>query len=345
MSPYDGDIIEAMGAPFMDAIREDRTTLLVNDSLRSLVFVVLAAFTLWLYSTKKFKQTLTVAVLTALVVFDLVGVDRRYVNSEDFVNRRVMEQPFQKTAATLQLEKETGRYRVYDAANNAFNSAEVSYTNSSIGGYHAAKPRRMQQLFDYQIAKNNVRVLNMLNVKYVIQSDENGQKLALVNPAANGNAWFVEEVITVKSADEEMKSLDNLDSKNVAIYGGYNENASSVSTASIWGGYKKDSLATIKLDLHSPNHLKYTSDNANDGLAVFSEMYYSKGWKAAIDGQEAPIFNVNYVLRGLQTPAGKHTIEFKFEPEVVKTGGTIALISTILMVLLVGLGLYFQKKS
>jgi len=109
VSPYDGDIIEAMGAPFMDAIREDRTTLLVNESLRSLVFVVLAAFTLWLYSTKKFKQTLTVAVLTDLVVFDLVRVDRRYVNSEDFINRRVMEQPFQKTAKTLQLEKETGR--------------------------------------------------------------------------------------------------------------------------------------------------------------------------------------------------------------------------------------------
>ena len=109
--------------------------------------------------------------------------------------------------------------------------------------------------------------------------------------------------------------------------------------------FEKDSLASIQLTQYQPNHLKYVSNNKNDGFAVFSEMYYSKGWKAAIDGQEAPIFNVNYVLRGLQTPAGKHTIEFKFEPEVVKTGGTIALISTILMVLLVGLGLYFQKKS
>jgi hypothetical protein len=109
----------------MDAVREDRATLLVDDSLRSLVFVVLAAITLWLYTTKKFKQTLTVGVLTALVVFDLVGVDRRYVNTDDFVNKRIMQQPFQKTAATLQLEKEKGRYRVYDAANNAFNSAEA----------------------------------------------------------------------------------------------------------------------------------------------------------------------------------------------------------------------------
>ena len=182
VSPYDGDIIEAMGAPFMDAIREDRTTLLVNDSIRSLVFVVLAAITLWLYSTNKFKQTLTVAVLTALVVFDLVGVDRRYVNSEDFVNRRVMEQPFQKTAATLQLEKETGRYRVYDAANNAFNSAEVSYTNSSIGGYHAAKPRRMQDIADFYISQGDISMLNMLNVRFILTRSKNGAVIGSVTP-------------------------------------------------------------------------------------------------------------------------------------------------------------------
>jgi hypothetical protein len=198
----------------------------------------------------------------------------------------------------------------------------------------------MQQLFDYQIAKNNVRVLNMLNVKYVIQSDENGQKLALQNPAANGNAWFVEKIKFVNSANEEMKALDSLDNKNEVVI--VNNDKALVSLPL---NFTKDSLASIQLVSYKPNQLKYVSNNTNEGFAVFSEMYYKNGWKATIDGTEAEIFNVNYVLRGLQIPAGKHTIEFKFKPEVVKTGSTIALISSIGMLLLIGAGVYLERKK
>jgi hypothetical protein len=225
-------------------------------------------------------------------------------------------------------------------------SARTSFFHKSIGGYHAAKPRRMQQLFDYQIAKNNVRVLNMLNVKYVIQSDENGQKLALQNPAANGNAWFVEKVKLVSSANEEIKALDSLDNKSVAVIDQNFKLPIGLKRLPIKDmDFQKDSTATIQLSTYKPNQLKYVSNNSNEGFAVFSEMYYQNGWKAMIDGKEAPIYRVNYVLRGLKVPAGKHTIEFKFEPQVVKTGSTIALISSIGMLLLIGAGVYFERKK
>jgi len=253
------------------------------------------------------------------------------------VPAREMDQPFQPTQANAQILQDTTVFRVFEV-NGAMNSARASYFHQSIGGYHAAKPRRMQQLFDYHIAKNNVRVLNMLNAKYIIQANEEGQQLPLLNQDANGNAWFTEKVKFVSTADEEIKALDSLDTKNEVVI---NSLVNDIKPNT----FEKDSLASIKLTKYQPNQLRYVSNNKNDGFAVFSEMYYSKGWKATIDGQEAEILNVNYVLRGLQIPAGKHTIEFKFEPEVVKTGSTIALISTILMVLLVGLGLYFQKKS
>ena len=233
---------------------------------------------------------------------------------------------------------DTTHFRVFEVE-AGLNSARTSYFHQSIGGYHAAKPRRIQQLFDYQITKNNVRVLNMLNVKYVIQSDEKGEKIPLANPAANGNAWFVEKVKFVKSADEEMKALDSLDTKNEVVLNSLVNDYKGATTIA------KDSTAMINLVDYQPNHLKYVSNNANAGFGVFSEMYYKNGWIATIDGKEMPIYNVNYVLRGLEIPAGKHTIEFKFEPQVVKTGSSIALMSSIGMLLLIGAGVYFETKK
>jgi uncharacterized membrane protein YfhO len=183
----------------------------------------------------------------------------------------------------------------------------------------------------------------MLNVKYVIQSDENGQKLALQNPAANGNAWFVEKINYVNSANEEMKALDSLDNKNVVLINSSTNDSKGIKSLPI--NFAKDSLATIQLVSYKPNQLKYVSNNSNKGFAVFSEMYYKNGWKATIDGKEARIHNVNYVLRGLEVPEGKHTIEFKFEPKVVKTGSTIALMSSIGMLLLIGAGVYLERKK
>jgi hypothetical protein len=237
--------------------------------------------------------------------------------------------------------KDKSHYRVFEVSRNAMSDPRSSYFHKSIGGYHAAKPRVMQELFDYQIANNNKEVLNMLNVKYLIQTNEKGQQILVGSTSANGNAWFVKEIKTVNSADQEMKALDKLDTKNVAVQssnGGKNK-------VSLVRGFPVDSTATIKLVKYAPNNLKYISNNTNQGYAVFSEMYYKNGWNAYIDGKLTSHDRVNYALRGLSVPAGKHTIEFKFEPQVVKTGSTISLISFIGILLLFGGGIYFENKK
>jgi hypothetical protein len=275
------------------------------------------------------------------MIFDLFFVDKKYVSGKDFVSGREVAVPFQETPSDMEILKDKSHYRVFEVNGN-LTSARASYYHKSLGGYHAAKPRRVQQLFDYQIAKNNMEILNMLNVKYVIQTDKEGNEFPTSNPNVNGNAWFVSQVKLVNSADEEMKALDSLDSKNVAVVNNFEFGSRFKSESK---AFVKDSSATIQLDVYKPNYLKYTSVNSKDGLAVFSEIYYDKGWNAYIDGKEVSHFQADYVLRALTIPAGKHTIEFKFEPQVVKTGSTIALISSIGMLLLLVGGIYFERKK
>jgi len=178
-------------------------------------------------------------------------------------------------------------------------------------------------------------------VKYIMQTNEKGEEVASVNPDANGNAWFISKIQTVNSADEELKTLGKIDTKEVAV----SLKDKDEKSFELPLPFRMDSLASIKLDLYKPNHLIYTSNNSNFGFAVFSEIYYENGWKATIDGKETPIYRVNYTLRGVAIPNGKHTIEFKFEPQVVKTGSTIALFSSIGMVLVIVGGVYFDKKG
>ena len=328
---------EELGTAFVDALKEDRASLYATDLLRSGFFMVVAFGILWLYLKEKLVQNTAIVLIGIIMVGDLFFVDKNYVNSTDFVSAREVNEPFEATQADRQILQDTTHYRVFEVAGN-MNSARASYFHKSLGGYHAAKPRRMQQLFDYQIAKNNKEVIDMLNIKYIIQTDEEGREFPTLNPDANGNAWFVSEIKTVNSADDEMKALTNFDSKNVAIL---NSKEATLPSKK----FIKDSLATIKLELYKPNHLKYTSTNSDNGFAVFSEIYYPEGWKATIDNKETQIHRVDYTLRGLQIPAGKHIIEFKFEPEVVKTGSTIALFSFIGMLLVIAGGVYFEQKK
>ncbi len=336
---------QAYGDEFIRTLKIDREALYTSDVLRSMLFVGLTFAVLFLFVKNMMKETTAIIAVGVLMVFDLFMVDKRYVNNnpDQFRSAREVDMPFEPTEADQRILADTTHFRVFELE-GGMSSARTSFFHKSIGGYHAAKPRRMQQLFDYQIAKNNVRVLNMLNVKYVIQSDENGQKIALQNPAANGNAWFVEKIKFVNSANEEMKALDSLDNKNEVVMNEKNY-VDYFKGTKFNGQFKKDSLASIQLVSYEPNQLKYVSNNSNEGFAVFSEMYYQNGWKATIDGKEAQILNVNYVLRGLKVPSGKHTIEFKFEPQVVKTGSTIALMSSIGMILLIGAGVYLENKK
>jgi len=337
----DGYFRESYGPAFVDALKSDRMTLYSADLLRSGFFVLLVAGVLWLFIKEKFAQNTTIILVGLLMVFDLFFVDKKYVSDKDFVSRSEVEVPFQETSADIQILQDTTHYRVFEVQGN-LSSARASYFHKSIGGYSAVKPRRMQQLFDYQIAKNNIEILNMLNVKYIIQTDSTGAAFPVQNPNANGNAWFVKNVKFVQSADEEMKVLDKLDSKNVAVINQFEFGSIFKNDAT---NFSKDSTATIQLVSYKPNHLKYTSNNTGNGLAVFSEMYYEKGWKATIDGKETGIFRTDYVLRGLQIPAGRHVIEFKFEPQVIQTGSTITLISSLGMLLLLIGGIYFERKK
>ena len=333
----DDYFIKNYGPAFVDALKSDRKTMYSADLLRSAFFILIVSGALWLYIKNKFAQNTTIILIGLVMIFDLFLVDKKYVSAKDFVSKREIEVPFQATPVDLQILQDSSNYRVFEINGN-LSSARASFFHKSIGGYHAAKPRRMQQLFDYQIAKNNLEPLNFLNVKYLIQTDKEGKEFPIANPEANGNAWFVNQIQLVSTADEEMKALDKLDSKKVAVIN--SKEFKFRKTA-----FVKDSLASITLDLYQPNHLKYTSTNTSDGLAVFSEMYYNNGWNAYVDGNKVEHLRANYVLRALPIPAGKHTIEFKFEPKVVKTGSTIALLSSIGMVLLLVAGIYFDRKK
>ncbi|HLP65446.1 YfhO family protein [Flavobacterium sp.] len=333
---------KSFGVNFIEALKQDRRSLYAADLLRSGFFVVLVFGLMFMYVKNKLQANIAVILIGLLMVSDLFFVDKKYVNKDDFVSARQVDIPFEASQADQQILGDKSVYRVLDI--EGYLNGKASYFHKSIGGYSAVRPKRMQELFDYQIVKNNIGVLNMLNVKYLIQVDEQGQEFPVKNTDANGNAWFVSELKPVANADAEMKALDKLDTKNVAVY--------SPNTDGIYKAMPKsdkkftvDSTATIQLKSYKPNHLQYVSNNKNNGFAVFSEMYYKNGWKATIDGKEAKILRVNYALRGLEVPAGKHNIEFKFEPQVVKTGSTIALISSLLMLVLIGAGAYFLRKD
>ena len=329
---------KSFGVGFIDALVEDRKSLYSADLLRSAFFVLLSFVPLYLFSKNKMTHTTAVLLVGFFMIGDLFFVDKNYVNADDFVGAREVDVPFTASPTDEQIMQDTARYRVLDIS--GYLTGKASYFHKSIGGYSAVRPQKMQELFDYQIVNNNMEVLNMLNVKYIIQTNEKGQEFANKNANVNGNAWFVSTLKKVNSSDAEMKALNKFDSKNEAIL-----QIESGSKASLKDAFSKDSTATIQLTFHKPNHLKYSSKNANDGFAVFSEMYYKNGWIATIDGKETPIYKVDYALRGINIPAGNHKIEFKFEPQVVKTGSTIALISTIGMILVIIGGIYFERKK
>lgn len=327
---------QSFGYGFMDALREDRAAMYSSDLVRSLLFVLFTAIILIGIKKDKIKANVAVILIGILMVADLFTVSKNYVNEESFVESYKMETPFQATTIDQLIARDTTHYRVFELQ-GAMSNARTSYFHKSIGGYSAVKPKRIQELYDYHITNGNQEILNMLNVKYIISTDEQGSPAPMKNDNIYGNAWFVSDLKLVNSADEEIKALDSLN-QNIAII---NKKEFSIENTKLEG----NTLSSISLVKYKPNYLKYKSTNINDGLAVFSEIYYPKGWIATIDGKEAKILRANYTLRALEIPKGEHIIEFKFEPEVVKKGSTIALISSIVMLLIIGLGIYWKTKK
>lgn len=328
------------GDNILSLIVADRKAMYINDLLRSTILAGLVFGVLWLLLKNKLKSGIAIIALIALVAYDLVGVDLRYVNKSSFVSSRQMTRPFQATQADAQILNDKDIFRVYDPS-EGLNGARTSYFHKSVGGYHAAKPRRLQELFEYQVAKNNVDVLNMLNVKYIIRQNDKGESYPATNPFANGNAWFVSDIKKVDSDDMAMKALDSLDTSTSAIV----NTTAFEDLKNLPDSYKLDSTATIDIVTYKPDYVEYKSKNNNKGVAVFSEMYYPHGWKVTIDKQEASMFRVNYALRGVQLPPGEHIIEFSFDPEVVKTGSFVSLIGCILLLGLIITGIVFKVRS
>ena len=338
-APSDQQYLAQGAKEFIDAIRHDRETLLQKDAFRSLIFVLLSVVVILAYHFKKLNKTSTYVIFALLFIIDLWPIDKRYLNNDDFTSKRKQKETFQPTAADLQiLQDKSLDYRVFNATVSTFNDASTSYFHKSIGGYHGAKMRRYQELIDFEISKQNMAVLNMLNTKYFIIPTKDQGPVVQINPQALGNAWFVKNYKIVDNADEEIAALTDFNPAETAII----DKRFSDKITNFKAG---DNSGTIKLEKYEPNYLVYKSSANGERLAVFSEIYYAKGWNAYVDGKLTPHFRVNYVLRAMIVPKGEHKIEFKFEPKAYSTGNTIELISSILFLLIIVGILYFEFKS
>ena len=313
--------------------------MLLSDTIRSLVLVLISGTALWLFLRGKVKPVIVIVGLTLLILFDLISVNKKYVNADDFKTARKIKKPFTKSDADKIILQDKSHYRVANFAVDLMNDGSTSYYHNSIGGYHAAKLGRYQELFDFQIAKNNIQVFNMLNTKYFIIPDDEGKPKAQQNTEANGNVWFVDNLIPVKNANEEIQALDSLSTKEEAVI---LEN--DYKKMDIQFPMQQDTIATIALTDYKVTSLNYKSISTSVQFAVFSEIFYKEGWNAYIDGELVPHYRVNYVLRGMKIPAGNHKIEFKFEPKVIQQGKTVSLISYVLL-FFISVGWFFYDKK
>ena len=341
-----------------DTLPPDRQSLLRSDAFRSLVFIILGAFVLWSFVKGFLKKNVSIALLAFFILIDLFPVAKRYLNDDNFESKRPT-QLVQKTPADEAILQDKSQFRILDATVDIFNDATPSYFHKNIGGYHAAKLRRYQELINMQLTGeigklfgafgsattaesitpvfDSLRVMNMLNMKYVIY---NKQAPPLVNPYHNGNAWFVNNIRIAQDANEEMKLLGEIDTRHELVI---DKSLASALPSKI----TPDSTAKISLKSYAPNHLIYSVDTKTDQVAVFSEIYYDKGWKATIDGKEVPYTRVNYLLRAMPLKAGSYDVEFRFAPGSYSTGNLLALISSVLLIigLATYLFLFFRKKK
>ena len=300
--------------------------------MRSLILILITAGILFATMMNKLKANVALLLIAGLTLIDLIQVDKRYLDNDDFISARKNKNVISPTAADEQILADTDpNFRVINLAANTFNDSKTSYFHKSIGGYHGAKLKRYQELIDACISKTNLAVLNMLNTKYFITPDKEGRPSVRRNPLALGNAWFVDEVRMVDNADEELATLseDDFNPDKFAVI--------DKKFADQLSGFQpsKDSAANIYFLEYKPNYLKYETEASTEQLAVFSEIYFANGWNAYVDGELQSHMRANYVLRSMRIPAGNHEVEFKFEPKVYATGEKMSLAGSILLVLFV----------
>ena len=345
---------------YLTSLENVRIAIFKAEAMRSLIFVTLAALLVFLYSLNKIKRSWLIAGLGVLIIIDMVSVNRRYLNNDNFIRAKQFDVPFTASAAdNYILNDHNPDFRVLDLSSSTFNDASCSYFHKSIGGYHGAKLQRYQdiiegyiqgeiqsiasvftkgvtlQMIDSMFTKQ--QVLNMLNTKYVIVNP--AVDSSLLNKSAFGTAWFVTNVVMVNSADEEINALGKNNLQNAAI-------VDTRFASQIEGkNFIKDSTSSIVLNSYAPNNLMYSYKSPTEQLVVFSEIYYSKGWHAYVDGYHVPYLRANYVLRALTVPAGEHEIEFKFEPRIWVVGERISFAGSLLLILLLITGIGFEIKN
>jgi hypothetical protein len=335
-----GDVrYEQAGFP-IDLLIDHRISVMRSSALTTFVFILIAAAAMFFHIKGKLNKYITIGIVGLFAVIDIMSVNLGYVNSEAFISERKLNREFFTPRPVDQQILQDGdpHYRVLDLTVNTFSSSRSSYFHKTIGGYHAAKLQRYQDIIDYQISKNNQDVLNMLNTKYIIGSGTGDQPVAQINPSNLGNAWFVNEVIYVDSPDDEMARLNNFDPLGQAIV--HSEFRDYI------GDTNLDKNGSIRLTSYTPNELKYQSTSSSDQLAIFSEVWYGpdKGWKIYIDGNEVPLLRANYILRAAMIPSGNHEIVMKFDPVTYAKGNTMSLIASILSLIFIGLCLFGYWK-
>lgn len=337
--PNDERIFSQLPEWLCDGIVLERQSMFRSDLFRSLGFILVSAALLWFYvGSHKFRSTAILAsVLGVLVLADMWPVDKRYMNDAMFSKGNSFEQAFkmQPWEKTILDHDQDPNFRVFNIAQNPFNDARTSYRMKSIGGYSAAKLRRYQDLIDQHLSKMHMPVINMLNTKYfIVQDQQSGQLAPQLNPDAMGNAWFVDTLVVVNTANEECDGLMQYDLHTTALV----DKEQVPANSQIVNGQivnSPDSTATIQLAKYTPEYVEYDSQSSMPGTAVFSEIYYNKGWKAYIDGNPVDHFRVNYLLRALNIPAGEHHIRFEFRPDSVEKGNTLSMTFVILMYLII----------
>ncbi len=326
-----------------NAVIDDRESLERADAIRSLIFVLLAAGLIWLLIKQKIKANLAAVLLAAIVLFDMWGVDKRYLKDANFVSKTDLEQQYTPREVDQFVMKDADpNFRVFDmTSGDPFHDAHSSYFYKTVGGFHSARLRRFDELIENQFSKSvNHDVLDMLNTKYIITADaKTGNAGMQANQTACGNAWFVKSVKYAENADEEMLAISSFSPKDEAIVDKQYQSMIDGKGVGI------DAASTIKLTSYTPEHLTYQSGSTTAQVAVFSEIYYDKGWTMLIDKKEQPYFRADYLLRAAVIPVGNHTIEFVFHPTSYYAGENISLAGSILLVLALGGAAYTETKK
>lgn len=341
-----GEVTQINIDRFKDQLSEMRLDEVKKDGKRSLFFAICIILMLWLIYAEKIKVNYGLIILGLLITADLWTVGKRYLNDKDFKRERTLEQPFTPYAADLEIQKDKTYYRVLDLTQSTLNSNRCANFHKSIGGYSAAKIRRFQDLWDWHLMDdlrtgriNDNGIFNMLNMKYYIYpNQQSSQPVYGINPNANGNAWIVNDIKVVENADSAIVNLPKIDTKTQAIV--EKEYADFVAPNSTI-----DSAASVKLTSYHPEKLEYSYSAETDNNVAFSEVFYDKGWNAFIDNQPVDHFRLNYILRGLKVPAGKHNIRFEYDPKTFQTGSILAMTFGSIIYLLIGLSIFLWVRK